>query len=261
MAENPRRRPPVVVIAIVVLALLGTAGYFWWRSMQPAGETELTASGAVEQREYQVAAVTAGSVTAVNVHEGDQVKKGQTIVKLDDAALKLAVQQANEGVTAANAAVTNARDDGTDADVSAALARLAQARANVSLAKVQLGYATVTCPHDGIVTSVTTNAGQNASPGKTLVTIADPADLYVRVFVPETEVGNVKLGKAAKATTDSSPKTFDGTVSYVSSQAEFTPTNVETKDQRVKLVYEVRVRVSDDSGTLKAGMPVDVKFG
>ena len=135
-----------------------------------------------------------------------------------------------------------------------------QAKAAVSLAKVQLGYATVTAPHGGTVVSVTANAGENASPGKTLATISDPADLFVRVFVPETEIGNVKLGQTATITTDSTTNTYNGRVEFVAAAAQFTPNNVETKDQRVKLVYEARVRITDPSGELKAGMPVDVAF-
>jgi HlyD family secretion protein len=163
-------------------------------------------------------------------------------------------------VKAAEAALSNAKEDGTDADVSAARARLNQAEAAVDLAKVQLGYATVTAPHSGVVVTLTTNAGENAGPGRTLLTLSDPEDLFVRAFVPETQIGNVKVGQQATATTDPATEPYIGTVSFVASEAEFTPTNVETKDQRTKLVFEVRVRISDTSGTLKPGMPVDVTF-
>jgi len=196
------------------------------------------------------------------VAEGDKVTKGQELIRLDQSATKLVLDQANQGVTAAKAALTNAKDDSgsTKADITAARARLKQAEAAVKLAKVQLGYTIVTAPRDGTVVSVTTNTGQNAGPGKTLLTMIDPTDLFVRVFVPETEIGKVKNGQAATLVTDSSATTYPGTVSFIASQSEFTPNNVQTKDQRVKLVYEVRVRVSDSSGTLKAGMPVDVTF-
>ena len=79
------------------------------------------------------------------------------------------------------------------------------------------------------------------------------------MFVPELEIGTIKNGQAAKLVTDAGV-TYQGTVSFIASQSEFTPNNVQTKDQRAKLVYEVRVRVSDTSGNLKAGMPVDVTF-
>jgi membrane fusion protein YbhG len=118
----------------------------------------------------------------------------------------------------------------------------------------------VTAPHSGVVVTLTTNAGENAGPGRTLLTLSDPGDLFVRVFVPETQIGNVKIGQQASVTADSVSEPYPGTVSFVASEAQFTPNNVETKDQRTKLVFEVRVRINDTSGALKAGMPVDVTF-
>jgi HlyD family secretion protein len=259
MAEHKRRRPVIAVLILLVLAV-AAGGYFWWRSAIGPEATGLSASGAVEAQQYHVASVIAGRVTKVDVSEGDVVKQGQTVVVLDQSALKLQVKQAEEGVKAARAALSNAKEDGTDADVSAARARLNQAKAAVDLAKVQLGYATVAAPHDGVVVTVTTNEGQNAGPGRTLLTLSDPSNLFVRVFVPETQIGNVKVGQQVSVTADSPTEPYTGTVSFVASEAEFTPTNVETKDQRTKLVFEVRVRISDTSGALKAGMPVDVNF-
>src|SRR4029453_19619280 len=101
------------------------------------------------------------------------------------------------------------------------------------------------------------NAGQRGAPGRPLPPLSDPGDLFVRAFVPETQIGNVKVGQEATVTTDSPTEPYTGTVSFVASEAQFTPNNVETKDQRTKLVFEVRVRVSETSGALKAGMPVD----
>ncbi len=259
MAEHRRRRPLIPVMILLVLALVA-GGYFWWRSAQATESTGLSASGSVEAQQYQVASVIAGRVMKVAASEGDVVKQGQTLVVLDQSALKLQVEQAEQGVKAARAALTNAKEDGTDADVTAARARLNQADAAVDLAKIQLGYATVTAPHSGVVVTLTTNAGENAGPGRTLLTLSDPGDLFVRVFVPETQIGNVKIGQRATVTADSVSEPYPGTVSFVASEAQFTPNNVETKDQRTKLVFEVRVRISDSSGALKAGMPVDVTF-
>jgi HlyD family secretion protein len=259
MAEHTRSRPVIPVLILLVAALVA-GGYFWWRSAHTSESSGLSASGAVEAQQYQVASVIAGQVTKVEVSEGDVVKQGQTLVLLDQSALRLQVDQAEQGVKAARAALSNAKKDGTKADVSSARARLNQAEAAVDLAKVQLGYATVAAPHSGVVVTLTTNAGQNAGPGRTLLTLSDPNDLFVRVFVPETQIGNVKVGQQATVTTDSSTEPYTGRVSFVASEAEFTPNNVETKDQRTKLVFEVRVRISDTSGALKAGMPVDVTF-
>ena len=259
MAEHNRRRPLIPLLILVVLAL-AAGGYFWWWSARATEPTGVSASGAVEAQQYQVASVIAGRVTKVAVSEGDVVKQGQTLVVLDQSALKLQVDQAEQGVRASRAALSNAKKDGTKADVSAARARLNQAKAAVDLAKVQLGYATVPAPHSGVVVTVTTNAGQNAGPGRTLLTLSDPGSLFVRVFVPEAQIGSVKVGQQVTVTPDSPGEPYTGTVSFVASEAEFTPNNVETKDQRTKLVFEVRVRISDTSRALKAGMPVDVTF-
>ncbi|HRA75403.1 MAG TPA: HlyD family efflux transporter periplasmic adaptor subunit [Propionicimonas sp.] len=256
------KRPPIPVIVVVLLLLVG-GGYWWWWTSQ-AGATASTAlTGSIEAEQYQVPAAISAPVVEVKVVEGDQVTAGQVLVQLDDSAIRLQLEGAKQGVTAAKAALRNARDDddSTDADIDAAQAKVNQAKAAANLVRVQLGYARVTAPHAGRVVTVSTNAGQNAAPGRTLITLTDPADLFVRVFVPETGIGSVKMGQAAHLTTDSSTQTFSGTVSYIASESEFTPNNVQTREQRTKLVYEVRVRIADDSGTLKAGMPVDVSFG
>ena len=262
MAGEKRKHPPIPVIVVVLALLIAGGAWWWWSSTHPTtANAQEQISGSVEANEYQVAAALSGRITDVTVAEGDTVTKGQELIRLDRSATKLVLDQANQGVTAAKAALTNAKDDSgsTKADITAARARLKQAEAAVKLAQVQLGYTIVTAPRDGTVVSVTTNAGQNAGPGKTLLTMIDPADLFVRVFVLETEIGKVKNGQSATLVTDAGV-TYQGTVSFIASQSEFTPNNVQTKDQRAKLVYEVRVRVSDSSGNLKAGMPVDVTF-
>ena len=259
MAGTSRRHPPTPVIVIALLVVLG-GGLWWWTSHSgTAGSQGLTASGEMEAREYQVASALAGRVTKVRVAEGDVVTKGQELVRLDRSALTLQREQAEQGVVAAKAAVTSAEDDGTDAEVVAARARLAQARAAVKLAEVQLGYASVTAPRDGVVVSVLTNAGQNAAPGKTLVTMIDPNDLFVRVFVPETEIGDVTVGQAATITTDSSSDLRRAR------HLHRLPGRVHAQQRRDQgAARQARLRgagqVPDDSGSLKAGMPVDVTF-
>ena len=260
MANEQHKRRPVAVIVMVLLLVAAGVGYWWWDGQQTTGSDALTASGSVEVTEFQIAPAMAGRIETITVTEGDSVKAGAVIATLDKRALALQLAQAKEGVKAAEAGVTQAENDGTDAEVAAAKARLAQAKAGVKLAEVQLSYAVVTAPHEGVVVAVAANAGQNASPGRTMATVSDTENLFVRVFVPETRIGDVKLGTKVEVTTDSSDETYPGVVTFIASQAEFTPNNVETKEQRVKLVYEVRIRISDPSGTLKAGMPVDVAF-
>jgi HlyD family secretion protein len=104
------------------------------------------------------------------------------------------------------------------------------------------------------------DAGEIASPGKTLATVGRLDELTVTVYVPESDIGRVKVGAKATLLTDSTTSVFACIVRSVASEAEFTPAQVETKDQRVKLVYAVKLSVDDSSGTLKPGMPADVTF-
>lgn len=252
------RRPPKPVIIAVVLALVAGGIFAWWWFTQPStAEAARDATGTVEAGTYDVAAVIAGRVTGIYATEGARVNQGDTLITLDDSALKLQVEQAQEGVNAAKAAVTQAGDDGAAA-VTAARAKLKQAEAGLQLARVQLGSARITAPHAGIVVTLATNAGQAAAPGRTLITLIDPADLFVRAYVPEPKLGEVKIGGGAIAT--SAGTDYRGSVTFVATEAQFTPNNVETTEQRSKLVFEVRVKLAADSGTLKPGMPVDVRF-
>lgn len=254
------KHPPKPLIALVVLLIVAGLATWYWAANRDDGEA-MALTGTVDARQYRVASAIPGTVTEVLVQEGASVKKGAVLVRLDSRSLALQVEQAQEGVNAAEAAVDQARDDAgnsTDSSVVAAKAALKQAQAAVSLAKVQQGNATITAPHDGTVVTVTTNAGQNAGPGATLMSLVDPRDVFVRSYVPEPRLGSVRIGKPADVT--SGDKTHSGTVTFVAASPEFTPNAVDTPDQRVNLVYEVRVTVSDKSGALKPGLPVDVTF-
>jgi HlyD family secretion protein len=264
MADRKHKGPPIPVRIAVLLLLVG-GGFWWWWSSSHADEgtveeTAPTLSGSLEANEYQVSPAISGRVLEVKVEEGDKVAAGDVLVQLDQTTLALQVESAKQGVTVAKANQTNVKndDDKTKADRTAAAAKVAQAEAALQLAEAQLSYTTVTAPQAGTVTSVTTNVGQNAAPGKTMLTIAETDHLFARVYVSETEIGDVKVGQAVRATTDSSSTSYSGKVTFVASQAQFTPNTIQTKEQRVKLVYEVRVELSDSSGTLKPGMPVDV---
>jgi len=256
---SPVRR---IVIVLVVLALAAALGWWLWStygngSANTNGTRTLT--GTVEAAETQVSSVMAGRIVSSSATEGVIVKKGQIVFKLDDSLLALQVSQAEAGVRAAEASLAQAKKDKlSSAEIAAAQARLDQANDALSMARVQRGYTVIVAPTAGVITAVAANAGENASPGRALATVSDLERLHVSVYVPETEIGQVQLGQNASITTDSSSDTFRGRVDFISSQAEFTPSNIETKEQRVKLVYEVRVRIENGGDVLKPGMPVDV---
>jgi HlyD family secretion protein len=102
--------------------------------------------------------------------------------------------------------------------------------------------------------------GESVSPGLPVLTVMDPEDRWVRIYVREDRIGEVSLGQTATISSDTySDRTYSGEVVFIASEAEFTPRNVQTTEERVKLVYAVKVRITGDpSHDLKAGIPADV---
>ena len=116
-------------------------------------------------------------------------------------------------------------------------------------------------PRAGTVTRTHAEPGETLAAGRPVLTLTDLARPWVRVYIPEHEIGRVRLGAPATITVDSHPgESIDGRVRYVAPQAEFTPKNVQTKEQRVKLVFAVDVEAANARGILKPGMPADVRI-
>ncbi|MBA3058270.1 MAG: efflux RND transporter periplasmic adaptor subunit [Gammaproteobacteria bacterium] len=143
--------------------------------------------------------------------------------------------------------------------INAARAQLDEAQAAVAAARVTLEDLRVSSPVEGVVTRKHAEVGETLGAGRPVVTVTNISKPWVRVYIPENQVGKVRLGTAAKIKVDTFPdREFDGRVSYVSSQAEFTPKNVQTQEERVKLVFAVNVTLDNRDGALKPGMPADV---
>jgi HlyD family secretion protein len=121
---------------------------------------------------------------------------------------------------------------------------------------------TVRSAFDGVVTVRHREPGEVVPAGSPVLTVMNRDDRWVKIYVPETRIGAVRLGLEAEITTDTFPgKTYGGTVSFIASEAEFTPKTVQTSEERVKLVYAVKVTVAGDpSFDLKPGMPADVRL-
>ncbi len=254
----------IIIVVVLLLIAAGAAGGWWWWTtygQDATAEDVLGGSGTIEAREVAVSSLIAGRIATAEAEEGAEVTSGTVLFTLDSELLQLQVTQADAGVRAAQAALDQARaDKASTAEIARVQARLDQASAARQMADAQLGYATITAPMDGTIAKLTASLGENASPGKTLATLTDLSTLYVSIYIPETNIGEVTLGDMATITADSSETDFAGVVVYIASEAEFTPSNVETKEQRVKLVYEVRLEVDDAGDVLKPGMPVDVAF-
>ncbi|HEX2835558.1 MAG TPA: HlyD family efflux transporter periplasmic adaptor subunit [Thermoanaerobaculia bacterium] len=135
--------------------------------------------------------------------------------------------------------------------------------ARLSQVSEQVGNGTITNPIDGTVLATYAKAGEVTQNGAPLYRIADLRSVEVRAYVTETQLASVRVGQAARVTVDTGEKqrsSIDGTVTWVSSDAEFTPTPIQTREERADLVYAVKIRVANPNGLLKIGMPADVDF-
>jgi HlyD family secretion protein len=143
-------------------------------------------------------------------------------------------------------------------DLGAAKARLDQAKANADLLRKQISDACILAPVGGTVTNRPVEVGELVGVGSTIVTISRLETLNLMIYVSDNELGKVKLNGTADIVIDTYPdKMFPGKVIYISPIAEFTPKNIQTKEDRTKLVFGVKLEVDNKEGILKAGMPAD----
>ncbi len=145
--------------------------------------------------------------------------------------------------------------------IEQARARAAQARQALAVAETRLGYATLVSPISGVALSESVEAGEYVTPGTPVVTVGDLENVWLRAYINETDLARVKVGQRVRVTTDTFPeKIYEGHVSFISSQAEFTPKTVQTEKERVKLVYRVKVDIANPNMELKPGMPADAEI-
>lgn len=177
----------------------------------------------------------------------------------DDALSKLATMKAQQ--ESADQALRKLESFARPEELRAARARLEQAEWAAKLAEHSLDNCTIGAPIAGTVLERLAETGELALVGSGVATLADLGSLSLTIYLPETEIGRISLGQKAKVTVDSFPgKTFGGVVSFISPKAEYTPKNVQTKDERVKQVFAVKIDLGAGEGQLKPGMPADASI-
>jgi len=235
-----------------------------------------------------------GRVEKIFAQEGEKLRPGQPIVGLDAAELKarqkLAAAQIDSATHDAEAQAAQLefmRDDArrqqdllkrkvvspSDAEragsvaraqekaVEAARMRVVQARAQLADIDAQFAEMEVKAPTDSILEVLNVKVGDVIAANREVATLILPQHLWVRVFVPEPWLGLIKVGDPVKLRVDSYPgHDFDGTVEQVNRQAEFTPRNVQTVEDRIRQVFGVKIRLPNDDDRLRAGMSADVTF-
>jgi len=213
--------------------------------------------GVVSEKEWD--AVRLRYDTALREYERsretwDLVKEGSRAETIRTAEAKVA-----EGQALLNQARSNlVRIEAAKKDVEAARSLVALARAALDQAEIQHAYTRLKAPQAGIITSRSVEPGEVVTPGREVMTLSDLATIDLKIFVNETEIGKVKPGQKAEIRIDTFPdRTFTGTVTFISPEGEFTPKIIQTRKERVKLVYAVKVSIPNPGLELKSGMPAD----
>lgn len=189
------------------------------------------------------------SQEVVTEKERDAMKLGYDVAK----------SRLNESLSLLRLAEGNlTRIDAARQEIETAAAQIDVAKAALNQAAIQLDYTQLKAPQNGVVTSRNIEPGETVNVGREVITIADLSRVDLKIFVDETEIGKVKPNQKVLVKVDTFPgKSYTGYVSFISPEGEFTPKIIQTKKERVKLVYLVKVSIMNPDFELKAGMPAD----
>ena len=284
--------PIVGVLGMVAFALLALAAW-WFLLRQPLlPDGLIQANGRIEGDHYTVAPKAPGRVVELLSREGDGIVQGQVLLRLDDKQVRARVEQARQGMASIKpqliamrrteeqrrrdaqrlrnllAQGTATKHEAEQADLAWAvvreqlatlLAQQAQAQAVLAEAESVLEDLAIRAPASGIITQRLVDVGEVVAPGAPLFDIVDLDRLYLKVYVPEKDIGKVRLGLSARIYTDAFPnEPLAATVRYIASQAQFTPKEVQTPDERVKLVYAVKLYLdANPQHRATPGLPAD----
>jgi HlyD family secretion protein len=266
-----------IAAIVLVLGITAVAYYRYGNTREQGG---LALSGNVEVTEVNVGFKIPGRVSELYTDEGKTVREGQKIASLDSAEYESLVNQGRASVRNAEAQLEKAKNDyerygrlfkesvvspqqmeAAKTAFDVATSQLELTRAALRTAEVRLRDSVIVSPLSGVVLRKYVEEGETVSAGTPVFTIGDLDDPWIKVYVKEDKLGLVKLGQKAEVSVDTFPsKKYEGTITFISSEAEFTPKNVQTREERVKLVFGVKVSVKNQNNELKPGMPADVRI-
>lgn len=266
-----------IIIALVLSAVIAGIIFFAIWERDEKNKNVVKVSGNIEGDEVRISFRVEGQIEKLLADEGILLKRGDIVARLDtdelekikaeqEASLKAAEVQYKldyddyiraENLLKAGAISVQKRDEArTKAD--ATKARIEQLRASLELANTRLGFARLASPLNGYVTSKSAETGEVVQIGAPVFTAIDLNDVWVTAYINERDLAKVKLGQKAYVKTDTyRDKKYDGWISFISEQTEFTPKYIQTTEERVKYVYRIKVRVDNSSLDLKPGMPAD----
>lgn len=281
-----------IIIPVVLVIIIAVIVIFYIRNDRLSNTSSLTLSGTVEAVEIDLSFKASGHVTDVRFDESDDISEGDTVSELSHQESLARIRQVEDQIAAGRAQLrsleiqketlernlekisnlvstggaTSGEQEDMQDKVREVSASITASKNTINSLISQKDYLQVVyeqefliAPSDGVVLVRTVEPGEVVTPGKIVLTMADLGNLKIRVYLPEYRLGQVKIGQDVSIEIDSYPgRRFEGTISRIADKAEFTPKNVQTRDERVKTVFAVTVRTGDQGGILKPGMPCDV---
>jgi HlyD family secretion protein len=237
-------------------------------------------SGIFTEENYLLKAEVAGRINVFNFEEGDKVNKGDTLAIIDNEEIKLVIESIEYQVKNLKIQLKNLEDDLKKSEElfkDSAISEmdfervkrnrdivdmeLKSASASLKAKKENLKKFFVISPVNGYISLKYLRAGETTLPGSPVVEILDPSLLYLNVYVPENELPKISIDQAVRIRIDAFPgEAFQGKVSFIANKAEFTPRNIQTKEDRTLLVYRVKIIVDNPEGKIKSGIYGDAVF-
>lgn len=206
-------------------------------------------AGTLETTKVIISARVSSDISEFNVAEGDTVSSGQTLLTMTCDAYKILAQQIDNDYARADALVAKGHMSQAEYDVVAR---------NKRDNDLKLSWCNVTSPIDGMVITKFREVGEIVAPGTTLVSLANPYDIWAYFYVPYDMLHKLNVGDDVVGTLpEANGKKFAGKIIKINEQAEFTPKNVQTREERTRLVYGVKVKFENPDLTLKSGMTIE----
>jgi len=233
-------------LRIIIPLVLAIAALVYWRLKTNA----FTYAGTVEATEVNISAKVSSALKTINVKEGQKVQEGDLLASMTGEDLRLAQSQAGEDYYRGALLFKSGSLPQETFD---------QLRSQKAMADLKVEWCNIKSPLTGTVLTQYHQPGEWVGTGTRLFTLADLREVWCLLYVPQPMLAKLSLGQKLAATLPEMPeKTFEGTITHISDEAEFTPKNVQTRQERVRLIYSVKVVFQNPNGLLKPGMSLEM---
>lgn len=266
------------IFLIVVLIFILTGGLiYYFGTVKAIQSNTIKVSGTIEATETRLSFQVGGKIKKLFVDEGDYIEFGKIVAALDSDELMKTKNQVQANLEQARSdyelseknykrlsellkenAISEQDVDIAQNNFNVAKAKHEAAKNAYDLACIRLDYTNLSSQINGFITVKSAEAGEVVQPGSTVFNVVDMNDIWLTAYIPETDLGRIHLNQKVDVKTDTFPrKIYNGNISFISQESEFTPKYIQTSEERVKLVFRIKINIENSNFELKPGMPSD----